>query len=74
MRALHIAECYFELPSDFDGSLGDALMLMANKRKQAEAYKEVYMPDISDTCDLYEYFTKNKKGKCIMEHAFIDIE
>lgn len=71
MKSLHIKECFFELPDDFNGSLGDALILMANRAIQAEAYKEVY----GDKCyDLYEYFTKNRKGKCVMSYDFIDIE
>ena len=73
MKSLYIKECYFELPSDFDGSIGDALMLMANRAKQAEAHKEVYKLNISTT-DIYKYFTKNKKGKCVMECAFMDIK
>ena len=71
MRTFHIKECLFELPSDFDGSVGDALMLMANRAKQAEAYKEMYKHEIYD---MYEYFTKYKNGKCVMDCEFIDIE
>ena len=71
MKAFHITDCLFELPSDFDGSVGDVLMLMANRAKQAEAYKEMYECEIYD---MYEYFTKDKKGKCVMNYAFIDIE
>ncbi len=71
MKSLHIKECFFELPTDFYGSLGDALMLMANRRIQAEAYKEVRD---GECYDLYEYFTKNRKGKCVISYEIIDIE
>lgn len=72
MKSLHIKECFFELPSDFYGSLGSALMLMANRAIQAEAYKEVY----DGGCyDLYEYFTgKDRKGKCVIDYEIIDID
>ena len=40
-KTLHIMECYFNLPDDFNGSLGDALMLMAHRAKEAELYNEI---------------------------------
>lgn len=70
MQALHIKECYFELPDNFNGSLGDALMLMANRAIQAEAYKEVYK---SNVCDLKDYFVNERKGKAVIAYEFIDI-
>lgn len=70
MKALHIQECYFELPNDFNGSLGNALMLMANRAIQAEAYKEVYK---RTAYDLKDYFLNERKGKTIIEYEFIDI-
>ena len=35
-KLLSIQECQFSLPDDFDGTLGDALMLLAKKRLEAE--------------------------------------
>lgn len=70
MKALHIQECYFELPDGFNGSLGDALMLMANRTIQVEAYKEVYNRIIYDAKD---YFINERKGKTIISYEFIDI-
>jgi len=70
LKVLHIQECYFELPNDFNGSFGDALMLMANRAVQAEVYKEVYDRTVYDVKD---YFISERKGKAVVAYEFTDI-
>lgn len=70
MKTLHIKECYLELPDDFNSSLGDALMLMANRCIQAEAYKEVHN---RTAYDMKDYFFNKRKGKAVIVYEFIDI-
>lgn len=69
-NVLHIKECFFELPDDYQGSLGEALMLMANRVIQSEAYKEG--KEIK-CCNVYEYFAKHRTGKCVIGCEFIKI-
>ena len=70
-KILHIKNCYFNLPDNFNGTLGEALMLMANRLIQAEAYREVRK---SECCDLYQHLMESDRSKCIMEYEVIDAE
>lgn len=70
MRMLHIKECYFKLPEDFNGSIGDILLLMANRYLQSEAYKEINERNEVDFDN--EFIASNKKG--IIAYEFVDIE
>lgn len=69
-KVLHIKNCYFNLPDGFNGTLGEAMILMANRLIQAEAYKEVRK---GECCD-YQYLIENNRSKCVMEYEVIDVE
>lgn len=70
-KLLRIYECYFNLPDNFNGTLGDALMLMANRAKEAEAYDEVktYYDGFPD---LYGHLRNNDKAKCSIQYEIVD--
>lgn len=70
-KLLRIYECYFNLPDNFNGTLGDALMLMANRAKEAEAYNEVntYYDDLPDP---YSHLRNNDKVKCSIQYEIVD--
>ena len=40
-KVLHIKDCYFRLPEDFNGTCGDALMLLALRRLEQEKEQNV---------------------------------
>ena len=66
-KILHIKECYFKLTDNFEGTLGEALLLMSNRLVQSEAYKEVHKPICTD---LYDYLI-NSDSKAIIAYEFI---
>lgn len=35
-KVLYVKDCYFRLPEDFNGTCGDALMLLALRRLEQE--------------------------------------
>ena len=49
-KLLTIQECQFNLPDDFDGTLGDALMLLAKKRLKAESKNKINKEDNDSDC------------------------
>ena len=70
-KLLRIYEGYFNLPDDFNGTFGEALMLMANRAKEAEVYDEVNV--YYDECfDLYGHLKDNDKTKCIIRYEIVD--
>lgn len=69
-KILHITECYFNLPDDFMGTLGNALMLLANAALQAEAYKEI---ERSEKCTL-EALENKDRVKCIMGYELLETQ
>ena len=73
-KVLHITNCYFNLPDDFSGTLGEALMLMANRAIQAEAYKEVRDGRHYDSNEYLERLIENDKSKCILKYEVIELE
>lgn len=70
-KLLRIYECYFNLPNDFNGTLSDALMLMANRAKEAEIYNEVNKY-YDEWIDLYEHLRDNDRAKCSIRYDIID--
>jgi len=50
-KLLTIQECQFSLPNDFEGTLGDALMLLAKHRLQSESNQKINIKD--EECDCY---------------------
>lgn len=70
-KTLHILECYFNLPDNFNGSLGDALMLMAHRAKEAESYNEINSHD-EYIVDRLKHLTNNDKSKCIIQYQILN--
>ena len=70
-KTLHIMECYFNLPDDFNGSLGDALMLMAHRAKEAELYNEINAHD-EYIFDRLKHLINNEKSKCIIHYRILN--
>lgn len=69
-KILHIEDVYFYLPDDFDGTLGDALMLLANRLVQAEAYKEVYPVK---PYNLYGQLKESiRNNKAVISYTYLD--
>lgn len=68
-KILHIKEAYLNLPNDFNGTLGEALMLMAKRAILAEQYSEV---NKGISFDLYDDLIKSEKSKCIIAYEIID--
>ena len=50
-KLLSIQECHFNLPDDFNGTLGDALLLLAQHRLQSESDKKINYEN--KDCDCY---------------------
>lgn len=70
-KMLHIRECFFNLPDNFNGTLADALMLMANRAAQAEAYNEMYEYRCRKDVNLSECLVSEDNIKCTIEWEFI---
>lgn len=66
-KLLIIQECQFNLPDDFEGTLGDALMLLAKRRLEAESNNEVNREDNDSDC--YETLVSNENIKCSIKYA-----
>ena len=58
-RLLTIQECQFSLPNDFNGTLGDALMLLAKCRLNAEENNKINLKDVNISCYDSLYMDNN---------------
>lgn len=70
-KLLSIEECHFNLPDDFDGSLGDALMLLAQYRLQCEADKKVNK--VNDYRSCYIQLIETNGINCSIKYALCKI-
>jgi hypothetical protein len=68
-KILNIQECYFILPDDFKGTLGEALSLLAEYRLNAEKENQIHTSDI----DCYEILTKNNDIKCSIKYGIYEL-
>ena len=68
-RLFVINECFFSLPNNFDGSLGEALKLLADytleREKQNKVHDEI---KTEENCDIYKNFVNNTEGKVSMNY------
>ena len=72
-KTLHILECFFNLPDNFNGSLGEALTLMANRTLEAEAYNEIKDIDVhGDGFDALVHLRNRDESKCIIQYQILD--
>ena len=66
-KLLTIQECQFSLPDDFEGTLGDALMLLAKHRLQSESNHKINRKN-NDT-DCYIELRKDNDIRCSIKYA-----
>lgn len=66
-KLLSIGECQFSLPDDFEGTLGDALLLLANHRLEAEKNKSISREDIDTPC--YDKLRTKNDIKCAIKYS-----
>ncbi len=66
-KLLSIKECYFNLPDDFEGTLGDALMLLAKKRLESESKDKINKED--DSADCYAKLITDEDIKCSIKYS-----
>lgn len=66
-KLLSIQECYFTLPDDFEGTLGDALMLLAKRRLESESQNKVNRED--NEADCYTTLANKEDEKCFIKYA-----
>ena len=66
-KLLTIQECHFTLPDNFEGTLGDALMLLAKKRLEAESLNKVNREDVDSDC--YTTLANKEDIKCSIKYA-----
>lgn len=60
-------ECQFNLPDDFNGTLGDALMLLAKHRLQSESNQDINKVDNDTNC--YTELDNNNDILCSIKYA-----
>lgn len=67
-KLLHITGCDFALPDDFEGTLGEALMLLAQYRLEKEkTYAYIDTRVIEKT--TYDQLRNNPDSKCSITYA-----
>ena len=66
-KLLSIRECQFSLPDDFEGTLGDALLLLANYRLQVEKSKSINKENIDVPC--YDNLRDKTDIKCAIKYS-----
>lgn len=71
-KLLQIKECYFNLPDDFNGSLGEALMLLAQYRLKCEENQKIKNMDKCDT-DTYASLMTNNESKCSIAYSICQL-
>lgn len=65
-KLFHIDECWFNLPDDFTGTCGDALMLLAKYRLEKEKGNQIgknFAHDEDGSEDLYSIAVILGKGE-----------
>lgn len=66
-KLLSIGECQFSLPDDFEGTLGDALLLLANYRLESEKTKSINRVDMDAPC--YDELRNENDIKCAIKYS-----
>lgn len=65
-KVLYVKDCYFRLPEDFNGTCGDALMLLALRRLEQEKENKI-TNKTNDTNSLGDFWESNEK--CIIQYC-----
>lgn len=66
-KVLHIKDCYFKLLEDFNGTCGNALMLLGLHRSRQEKEQS-----ISNETRIQDFWASDKK--CTMAYCIADEE
>lgn len=78
-KLLSIYECQFCLPDDFDGTLGDALMLLAKTRLESEAKNNIKAGIVDQPCyynlvnDCYKALLNDNETKCAIKCSLCEL-
>lgn len=59
-KVFYIENCYFRLPEDFNGTCGDALMLLALRRLEQEERRAI-LKDSDDESRIDNFWNSDKK-------------
>ena len=65
-KILCVKDCYFRLPEDFNGTCGDALMLLASRRLEQEKEQNV-VNRTNSVYDLNDFW--NSDEKCMLTYC-----
>lgn len=68
-KLLKIDKCYYNLPDNFNGTLGEALLLLANYRLEKERKNKISDNTDVDDWDSYTKLMENDEAKCTVEYA-----
>ena len=78
-KLFYIKECWFNLPDDFNGTCGEALMLLAKYRLEQENKNKIWADselskkdDGSE--DLYTTLVSKDDRKATLAHAFLKLD
>lgn len=73
-KLLLIEQCYFNLPDEFEGTLGEALMLLAQYRLECEKNNKITDDTIADsTTNCYQELMKKSDSNCSMTYNLIKL-
>ena len=70
-KILHVKNLYFNLPDNFNGTLGDAFTLITNRMIEAETYNEIKEPKVIDPLN---HLLNSDKSKCVIAYEIIGID
>lgn len=78
-KMLYIEECWFNLPDDFNGTCGEALMLLAKYRLEQENKNKIgseseLLKKDDGSEDLYTTLISKDNRKATLAHAFLKLD
>lgn len=76
-KLFHIDECWFNLPDDFTGTCGDALMLLAKYRLEKEKGNQIgknFAHDEDGSEDLYSTLMSNNTQKATLSYCIQELD
>lgn len=65
-KILYIQQCCFNLPDNFEGTLGEALNLLAQYRLQQEKFGSINHLTVTNESDCYDDVINDNSIKCSM--------
>lgn len=78
-KLFNIEECWFNLPDDFNGTCGEALMLLAKYRLEQERKNKIgseneLLKKKDGSEDLYTSLVSNDVRKATLTYAFLKLD